>query len=542
MKKLPHPVLMLGFRDYYDNLPVNQQHVISNLPLAAASLAAVVLLRWMHPGQEDRLLNYAGLALVGLVLLAAWRVPWDRLPYWAPVVLAGVDVVAITLMMSAWTPLLGGVAALTVFPVMWIAWSGWHPVATVVGGFVLPISVALVGEWVNGDGRSPTALVAAALMSVIVGFIAIEATGTTADQHRRARLASRLADVERQRAESFATALDATGVGVVSFDAEGRVLFRHGPMAPGEELATMADALAWERRAGMLDRDGKRPLADAEYPFRSAADGRSVRGKVVWIRSGGKDHAALVTVEQHTDSSGGRAGATVVLQNATELFEQLRRRENFLAALNHELRTPLTTILGTVELSLELGAEPDRRTLEAVHRNAVRMASLVEGLLSTVPGWQRSASLPVDLGELLQGAADDVRRSAPDGITVHVEVLDSPVVLGDPVRLEQLVANLTSNAVKYSPGGGAVRLRAVGTETGHVVLGVSDEGVGMDAADLERAQEMFYRSATARTSTTRGLGLGLAICREIAEAHGGTLEIESRPGAGTSVRVTLPAG
>lgn len=175
------------------------------------------------------------------------------------------------------------------------------------------------------------------------------------------------------------------------------------------------------------------------------------------------------------------------------------------------------------------------------------MTELVDTLLTLARADEGTAPLhlePVDLRALLLDTEETAELLAePAGVTVSVEAVEGPVVVqADPSRFRQLVMNLLSNAVKYTPQGGRVRLW-LERDDGRVRFGVSDTGIGIAPGDLPHIFHRFYRADTARTRTADrpGVGLGLAICKWIAEAHGGTIDVQSRPGRGTTFTVTLPA-
>jgi signal transduction histidine kinase len=151
---------------------------------------------------------------------------------------------------------------------------------------------------------------------------------------------------------------------------------------------------------------------------------------------------------------------------------------------------------------------------------------------------------PVDLRALILETEETGELLAePAGIAVSADAPVDPVIVPvDGSRIRQLVMNLLTNAVKYTPAGGRVRLW-LEREDGRVRFGVSDTGIGIAPGDLPHIFDRFWRADSARTRTGErpGVGLGLAICKWIAEAHGGTIEVQSRPGRGTTFSVTLPA-
>ena len=225
---------------------------------------------------------------------------------------------------------------------------------------------------------------------------------------------------------------------------------------------------------------------------------------------------------------------------AAELDEVDRVRRDLVANVSHELRTPISALQGTLENMVD-GVEPaDPRTLQTMLGQVERLGRLVAQLLDlsrlesgVVPlQRQRFSILPV-----LQDVAELSRLHTP-----HVEVrVDAPDahVDGDPERVHQVVANLVENAVRHTPAGGHVELRARETGSGVTIL-VDDEGPGIPPEAAERVFERFYRADAARASHQGGAGLGLAIARWIVDLHGGDIRVEQRRPRGCRMVVNLP--
>ena len=246
--------------------------------------------------------------------------------------------------------------------------------------------------------------------------------------------------------------------------------------------------------------------------------------------------------------AGGETGVVIVINDITELRRLEQVRTEFVANVSHELRTPLTAINGYVETLLG-GAleEPDnaRKFLGIVHRQGERLGRLIDDLadLSNIELGRVSLSLaPTDLDEVLESVlAVMLPRARAREVSVGVEMAPGlPAVKADHDRLAQILINLVDNAVKYTPGGGSVTIRAAEAEHGMVEVSVTDTGVGIPAADLPRITERFYRVDKARSRELGGTGLGLAIVKHLVLAHAGELKIESEIGRGTTVRFTLP--
>ena len=242
----------------------------------------------------------------------------------------------------------------------------------------------------------------------------------------------------------------------------------------------------------------------------------------------------------------GEAGAAVVLDDVTRfrLLDQLKG--DFVATAGHELKTPLTGLQLAVHLLLEEAAGPltakQAELLTDARENAERLRALVEQLLALARLEDRRELLtlgPHPADELLRAAADGAAvRAADKAVSLTVALPPGlPPVAADPVRLGHALDNLLTNAVTYTPAGGAIALSAAAAGDNRVSLTVADTDPGIPAEFLPRVFERFFRVPD--PSRPPGTGLGLAIAREIAEAHGGTVRCDSSP-AGTTFTLTLP--
>jgi len=218
-----------------------------------------------------------------------------------------------------------------------------------------------------------------------------------------------------------------------------------------------------------------------------------------------------------------------------------RARGEFVAKVSHDLRTPLTIIKGYAYTLERRAATPeDAVRLAVIGRESDRLAALVDDLLTLSQagaGALRVTPAPFPVRELLDEVAERVGALAA-GRGVELTVADSPpaVVVGDRRRLAQVLTNLTTNATRHTPAGGTVELRAAVAADGAVELTVTDDGVGIDEAELPRLLRAFEHAGR-----SGGTGLGLAIAGELVHAHGGSLDLARRPGGGTVARACIPA-
>ena len=228
-----------------------------------------------------------------------------------------------------------------------------------------------------------------------------------------------------------------------------------------------------------------------------------------------------------------------------QLVEIDNLKDEFVSSVSHELRTPLTSISGYVELLLEdEPSEEKRGYLSIVDRNAQRLLGLVSDLLFTArlqDGRLELERAPVDMNELVTQAVESARpRAESADVELVIEAEAVPAVLGEDVRLAQLLDNLVSNAIKFTPRGGRVCV-ALCLDGGYVRIEVSDTGIGIPEAERVKLFERFFRSQTALERQIQGTGLGLYISRAIVQAHGGRIGVQSSDGPGTTFIVELPA-
>ncbi len=247
-------------------------------------------------------------------------------------------------------------------------------------------------------------------------------------------------------------------------------------------------------------------------------------------------------------------GYVLVFHDVTELKRLETVRSDFVANVSHELRTPLTAIRGYAETLLQsppADSKDQEHFLGIIHRHSERLGRLIDDLLALSDLESGKIQLTKELlptAELISRVLEvfhDQARKKDIALSQDIQP-GLPSILGDSDRLQQLLINLIDNAVKYTPAGGAVKVRAsLAVSANHhpamVEIAVSDTGCGIPEKDLPRLTERFYRADKARSRELGGTGLGLAIVKHIVQAHHGRLKIESQIQKGTTVRVLLPA-
>ncbi len=442
-------------------------------------------------------------------------------------------------------------AALIIIPALWMGrqYGKRGALVVCVAGLVLigiPSVLYLGTGGVNLSRSLMVPFVASwVALALASGIEKIEAGYADAAQ-KRAELALAMHTIDEQR--RFAEAiLDTVDVGLVLLDHTGAyrtINKRH------------VDFMRWaypdghDGRAGQLGHvyapDGTRELTREEMPTYRASHGEEFDDCRIWVGDDPRSRRALsVSARSVRAKDGTFAGAALAYKDVTDFMRALQVKDEFVASVSHELRTPLTSIMGYVDLLLERSdLVPEQAAhLQVVSRNSDRLRRLVADLL-------HSAQIDDGPMEVVRTEADfssivhqSVLTAAPGakaaGITVEVDVPDSLPVLVDAQRMSQVVDNLVSNAIKYTPEGGRVRV-ALDVDGDRVELAVSDTGIGISPPDLTRLFTRFFRARPAEERSIQGVGLGLSITKSIVESHGGRIEVDSDVGRGSVFRVRLP--
>jgi signal transduction histidine kinase len=268
--------------------------------------------------------------------------------------------------------------------------------------------------------------------------------------------------------------------------------------------------------------------------------------EVCLSRPDGKRITKLVNAAPVHDERGSIVAAIAVFQDITAIKDAEQLKDDFLSLVSHELRTPLTTIHGGAHLLLydqeQLDAETQQMLLADLFGESRRLATLIENMVQLGQiraGRFQLETEPVHVAKLVEGAIRAVQEAAPDR-RFAVEVEPDLLAAGDPGRLEQVLRNLLTNAVKYSPPGSLIEVGATAADD-EVMIAVRDQGAGIAEEDLGRIFERFERGAQGRSGTASGMGLGLYLAKQIVEAQGGRIWVEQPVDGGTRVRLTMPS-
>jgi signal transduction histidine kinase len=222
------------------------------------------------------------------------------------------------------------------------------------------------------------------------------------------------------------------------------------------------------------------------------------------------------------------------------LQRQEAQRRDLLTDISHELRTPLAVLQGNLEGMLDGVYTRDAEHLSLVLEETQVLARLIEDLRTLTLSESLELALartPTDLGAIARDAlASFEAQAAEAGVALRLERdATLPAAEVDPERMRQVLNNLVSNALRYTPAGGAIVIRCAPGAPGSLIVSVEDTGAGIPAERLPHVFDRFYKSVD-----SRGTGLGLAIAKSLVQAHGGTIAAESAPGKGTTIRITLP--
>jgi PAS domain S-box-containing protein len=428
------------------------------------------------------------------------------------------------------------------------------------------------------------------ILAFAFGLLVLAFFGVILHAHRRRVEDARQAELraleqtlsERKRSEEALTRLaamvEASDDAIIGTNLEARVTSWN---AGAEKLfGYSADAMHGKSVRRIIPADRQHELAEVGRLL--------VRGEVVahyesrGLRKDGTEVDVSLTVSPIRDANGVVTGTAVVARNITrEKLEQAQReallakekaaraeaeaaqralaeqnerlleldrlKDEFVSLVSHELRTPLTSIRGYLDLVLEGEAgelTPDlERFLSVVNRNADRLLHLVGDLLFLAQVDAGKLALefgPVELDEVVRQCVEAARPVAEENeIELTVSVEPVPTLLGDGARIAQVLDNLVSNALKFTPGHGRVEVRLLSADD-RAVLEVEDTGLGIPAGEQGQLFERFFRSSSASENAIPGTGLGLTIAKAIVERHDGRITVESVERVGTTVRVELP--
>lgn len=339
--------------------------------------------------------------------------------------------------------------------------------------------------------------------------------------------------------------------GIILQDASGKILYANQAIAllngyQSVEELLQAPALFYERQYAVTDELGE-PFPPARFPGRRVIAGESPVQVTVRLREPESAHVRwlLITSTAVLDGTGRPWAALSVLHDVTQFKEQERRKDEFIAMASHELRTPLTSLRGFLHLlGQRLRKQEDQQALaylERVNRQVTRLSKLVTDLLdiSRMQTGQLDYSMePFQLDAL----AREVVEAVQEGTASHRIQLEGQTcasVLGDADRVGQVLINLLTNAIRYSPNAARIIVRLSADQT-DASVSVQDFGPGIAREHQQKIFERYYQVSDSSHQPFAGLGIGLYLASEIIKRHHGTIRVESVPGRGSTFSFTLP--
>jgi two-component system phosphate regulon sensor histidine kinase PhoR len=526
------------------------------IPLAATVSLVVLLFAATAPGYLTTPTFALGVALVfGGCVHARWAPTVLTTHRWAPVVVCLVDFTGIGLLRYGTHMEFGVLGVLCVFPAAWLAHTYlWRGAALAA---VSTIAVTIVPELASAVALTlhvNVRLLMLPLVVIVVAVAVVVITEHTSHQEMVLQREHARLDAALTESESTSLLLDAMleslDTGLLAVDSAGEIIRANTTDRDLYALTLPSpDGTSGARAVFAADRTS--PLSRDRLPAEMARRGEGATGQLMWLGvPSGPQRAISANIVRIVDSSGVDRGALVASHDVTELMEAIETKDRFVGTVSHELRTPLTSIMGYLELIADDDATGDnplseetRGYVAVARRNAEQLLSLVSDLLTTAQIDSGALRLTTDATTLSSLVADAVEAARPRfaeaQITLTSTVVPTVVQDVDRRRMAQVVENLLSNALKYTPAGGTVTV-TTSTVLGSSVLTVTDTGIGMSRADLGKMFTKFFRAESARRAGIQGFGLGLVICRAIVEAHGGKLRIDSTLGRGTKVSAVLP--
>lgn len=520
--------------------------LVVGLVVALFAVAASQIL--VHPA-----IVLSVLLILGGCAYARWA-PARRVgSRWAPVVICLVDFTAIGLLRYGTHLEFGILGVLSVFPAAWLAHTYLWRGAALAGAAT--VAVTVVPELATSTALTVHVGVRLILLPLIVAAVIVAVvviTEHTAFQERKLQLEHARLDAALTESESTSLLLDAMleslDTGLLAIDSSGETIRMN---TTTRELYDLTLPSTGARAVFAADRTS--PLSRELMPAALARRGEQATGRLMWFGlPSGRQRAISANIVRIVDSAGVDRGALVAHHDVTELMEAIESKDRFVGTVSHELRTPLTSIMGYLELIAEDDSAGDhplspetREYVSIARRNAEQLLSLVSDLLTTAQidsGALRLTTDETSLSTLVSEAVEAARPRFDEAqIRLTANVVPTVPQEIDRRRMAQVIENLLSNALKYTPAGGSVTV-ATSTVLDASVLTVSDTGIGMNRADLGKMFTKFFRAESARENRIQGFGLGLVICRAIVEAHGGKLRIDSALGRGTKVSAVLPVG
>ncbi|UZX02052.1 PAS domain-containing protein [Arthrobacter sp. CDRTa11] len=536
------------FRQPFHEYSLRERVALSQMPLFVTTVLTAILVWAFFRETMGNPLFAVFLVSQLAIMVLCYVVPWERLPYTSFLLLPLLDFVSIGLGREGGQESLIGISLLAVFPVIWLCASGYYPRTALWLSFLAPLAIIWVPLFLTGEVTGPNLARSLLLPVMTLGIgvsISVLTLSMTRQQQDLEKKDAQLQDTLRtsKRHESLLnTILDTVHLGVLAVDADGNDILMNRKQRANHKLATPQDiADPNESQLLVFEPDRTTPVPVAERPVRRAISGETFTDYLVWLGSGKDQRAITTTARAMKDQDGEFAGSVIVFSDVTDLVNALAAKDDFVSNVSHEFRTPLTSILGYVEILQDDDPEEHQKNpLQIIRRNSERLLTLVSDLLAVRHGQLIVTPQAVDVAELVRASVSAaLPKAAASRVALQAatpERLDAHV---DAARISQVLDNLVSNAIKYSPDGGSV-LVALEQHESLLACRVTDTGMGMSSEDQANVFTKFFRTSNVRRTTIPGVGLGLPISKAIVEAHGGTIDVESSLGEGTTFTFRMP--
>lgn len=521
----------------------------AQLLISGPLLVVIIALLFVDAAVYSSPVVFGMVAFFFVLTAVAALVPWDSISRFWGVALPFANIAGI-MVIREFDPE-SGVGLLVVLPIIWIART--FSATLTVCGVVGTVLAMWITRLVRGTPITWADFVTFIVVPVLVGFVAGAIYVSSARGRAQARLLRQHSSMVQSALEKASRQegvlnelLNAVDFGVIAFDRTGSVTFvNRAHRQYLTDFGTPADAVV---HPVVYQADGVTLYTDDDRPLTRALSGQAFDNLVIWVGEPGQRRAAhSVSSRILRDREGEYDGGVIVLTDITKELEAIRARDDLIGSVSHELRSPLTSILGYLDLARDDEQMDDetRRMIDVAYSNSERLLLIVTDLLRAASDADKQLAMTFTTGDVAQIARDSVEAHQVMAEERDVELVmegeHTALASVDPMRMRQVLDNLITNAIKYNREWGSVTV-AVGVEpdASGVSVEVRDTGQGIPEADLPRIFDRFYRTNSAKTSTTVGTGLGLSITREIIHRHGGHLTVTSELGIGTTFRITVP--
>lgn len=525
--------------------------VRAQLPLLVVTGFIVVVVAVAVPTVLRSPVFLLGVGVIAAASLAAAVLPWESVSPNALMSVAIVDIAGVAFIRAELLDVIPSIGMLAIFPILWLAY-GFHRAAILVavGGalFITSYGFAYSGMWPSTALQWANVITLPAL--IIAVAIVVNAASSQLRRNRERLLVSHDAQAaalrESQDNELLSRAiLDTVTAGVAFYDADNRLVVAND--SASALVGLVGFRLDQPPYAGenvlAADRSTTIPLDQQIIP--RALRGEVIDGHVEWLGPAGAQVAIMASARRVHRPDGDLLGTVIVAYDITELAQAIDIREEFLTTVSHELRTPLTSMTGYLELleeSLPASDATSLRYLEVIARNTKTLRDRIADLLEATEAESLTEPRSVQMGAVVDAAVLSVSEIASSrGQLLDVRRNDAAPawVRGDPVQLRKAVAELLTNAIKFSPTESRITVEQDTTDA-DVIVTVHDRGPGLSKGERAQMFDRFYRTAFARSNAIQGFGLGLAQVKNTIDNHHGRVSVASALQRGSRITVSIP--